>query len=172
MSQLKQNYQHFIAKTVALTVERTIHQSSGLPTISLDLREPLVDDNNKKTAKFDNETKMSLQLHPLTELPKFIAVLLTYVPKCIFSFHSASRNHGMTAEWDVQQDLLKITFLFAGANRFIQISREKVLELAFFTCDQYMLTLKSNGTVTHSTPLSLMDIEAYVSRAYRPFKKV
>lgn len=168
MSKRKPNFTHFVlGKTggAALTVEKTLTPTSYMPTISLDCREP----NTNNEAGFNNLTKWTLQLNALTEVPKLLAVLLTYLPEAKFQYHGVKKNHALSVEWVRSKGTLKFTFLFEGKNRFIELPREKVFELAVFVADSTIKTLESCGAASEGTS-TLSDINTFIGRCYRPFK--
>lgn len=163
----KLNFKHYIAGAASLTVEKTVLAGKTLPTISLEISKPKVDSAD---GRFDHDSKWAIQLHPLRELPDLMAVLMTYIPQCQFSYHSVKKNHGISVQWLTKDDKLKFTFLFEGKNRFIEMPRSKVFELMVFCSDVMINALKANQTISPNQFMSLQDVETYISRAYRKFK--
>lgn len=178
----KINFKHYIVNAVALTVEKTRLNGSGSPTVTFEISKAksnqdssnppsTTNDTDKDTNKyFDHAGKWVFQLNPLTELPELIAVLLTYIQSCQFSYHSSKKNHALAVQWDTMQQILKITFLFAGENRFVNVPRSKVFELALFCSDALIQCMKERSVVSAGQSMSFSDIELYIARTFRQFK--
>lgn len=180
----KVNFKHYIIGAVALTVEKTLLGGKTLPTVTFEISKSKTDTGHKplhpevesitedagNDKKFDHKNKWSIQLHPLKELPELLAVLMTYISECQFSFHSPTKNHGLSAQWLVDKGCLKFTFLFEGGNRFIELPRFKVFELMVFCADVMIQALRTNQTISPEQFMSLQDVESYISRAYRKFR--
>ena len=166
----KVNFKFYIPNVAALTVEKTYLAGKDKPTVTFEISLANID-RSETGETFDHKNKWALQLHPFNELPQLLAVLMTYQSRCQFSFHSDKKNHSLVAEWLVKEDKLKLTFLFAGKNRFIELHRAKVFELMFFCSDVMINALRSNMTISDSQTMTFSDVETYISRAFRPFRK-